>query len=290
MRDARFRRALSLAVDRHEINQVIYFGLALEGQNTILPQSPLYRPEYRNAWAEYDIAEANRLLDELGLKLGSDGVRQLPDGRPADLVVEDSGESTEKSDVLELIRDSWRKIGIRLFSRPMQLTLFRRRVFSGQTLMSMDKGVENGLATPDMSPAEFAPTSQQQLEWPKWGQYMETKGKAGEAPDLPGAVRLKNLYLAWLAAPDSAEHARVWHEMLRIWADEVYSIGTVAGVLQPVVVNARLRNVPADGIFNWDPGAQFGIYKPDGFWFDQSASPAASAEPEPPPIEARGGR
>jgi peptide/nickel transport system substrate-binding protein len=290
MRDARFRRALSLAVDRHEINQVIYFGLALEGQNTILPQSPLYRPEYRHAGAEYDIAEANRLLDELGLKTGSDGVRQLPDGRPADLVVEDSGESTEKSDVLELIRDSWRKIGIRLFSRPMQLTLFRRRVFSGQTLMSMDKGVENGLATPDMSPAEFAPTSQQQLEWPKWGQYMETKGKAGEAPDLPGAVRLKNLYLAWLAAPDSAEHARVWHEMLRIWADEVYSIGTVAGVLQPVVVNARLRNVPADGIFNWDPGAQFGIYKPDGFWFDQSASPAASAEPEPPPIEARGGR
>ena len=43
MRDVRFRRALSLAVDRHEINQAIYFGLAIEGQNTVLPQSPLYR-------------------------------------------------------------------------------------------------------------------------------------------------------------------------------------------------------------------------------------------------------
>ena len=143
--------------------------------------------------------------------------------------------------------------------------------------MSLDKGIENGLATADMSPWELAPTSQQQLEWPKWGQYAETNGTAGEAPDLPGAVQLKELYNSWLAAPNSDEHARIWHQMLRIWADEVYSIGTVAGVQQPVVVNARLRNVPTDGMFNWDPGAHFGIYKPDGFWFERAAPPAASA-------------
>jgi peptide/nickel transport system substrate-binding protein len=273
----RFRRALSLATNRHEINQVIYFGLANEGQNTVLPESPLYRPEYRSQWATYDIDEANRLLDLIGLKRGSDGMRHLRDGRPLDIVIEDSGESTEKSDVLELVRDSWRRIGIRLFSRPTQLTLFRRRVFSGQTLMALDKGVENGLATADMSPAEFAPTSQQQLEWPKWGQFAETKGTAGEPPDLPGAIRLKELYQSWLAAATSDEHARIWHEMLQIWADDVFSIGLIAGVLQPVVVNKRLRNVPSDGIYNWDPGAHFGFYKPDGFWLDQTAAPAASA-------------
>lgn len=276
MRDVRFRRALSLAVDRHEINQVIYFGLALEGQNTILPQSPLYRPAYRAAWASYDIPQANRLLDEIGLKRDG-GQRLLPDGRPLDLIVEDSGESTEKSDVLELIRDSWRQVGVRLFSRPMQLTLFRERVFSGKALMSFDRGIDNGLATPDMSPWEFAPTSQAQLEWPKWGQYAETKGKAGEPPDLPAAKTLEQDYKAWLAAPGTAGHAEIWHKMLGVWADEVYSIGTVGGVEQPVVVNNRLRNVPADGMFNWDPGAQFGIYKPDGFWFDRKAAPAASA-------------
>ena len=65
--------------------------------------------------------------------------------------------------------------------------------------------------------------------------------------------------------------------MLRLWADEVFSIGLVAGVQQPVVVNAQLRNVPEDGMYNWDPGAHFGLYKPDGFWFDQPPAPAASA-------------
>jgi peptide/nickel transport system substrate-binding protein len=213
----------------------------------------------------------------LGLERGSDGLRHLPDGRPLDIVVEDSGESVEKSDVLELIRDSWRLIGIRLFSRPSQLTLFRRRVFSGQTLMSLDKGIENGLATADMSPWELAPTSQQQLEWPKWGQYVESNRTAGEPPDLPEVTRLRELYKSWLGAASEDEHARVWHEMLGIWADQVYSIGLAAGVQQPVVVNARLRNVPTDGMYNWDPGAHFGVYKPDGFWFDRAAAPAASA-------------
>ena len=281
VRDVRFRRALSLATHRHEINQAIYFGLAIEGQNTVLPQSPLFRPEYRQAWAQYDIAEANRLLDEIGLARGSDGLRHLPDGRPLDIVVEDSGESREKGDVTELIRDSWQQVGIRLFTRPMQLTLFRRRVFSGQTLMSIAKGVENGLPTADMSPSEFAPTQQQQLQWPKWGQYFETKGLAGEPPDLPSAGQLLVLYETWLLTADSAERARIWHEMLRIWADEVFSIGIVAGVPQPVVVSTRLRNVPAEGMYNWDPGAHFGMYKPDTFWLDDTPAPAASVKTAP---------
>jgi len=276
--DLRFRRALSLAVNRHEINQAIYFGLAIEGQNTVLPQSPLYESRYRSTWAIFDVHEANRLLDLIGLtKRDSNGTRLLPDGRPMEIIVENSGESTEQSDVLELIRDSWQRIGIRLFAKPLQLTLFRRRVFSGETLMSIDKGIENGLATAAMSPWEFAPTSQQQLEWSKWGQYYETKGKAGESPDLPAALQLKELYENWLGAASQTDQSRIWHAMLQIWADEVFSIGTVAGVLQPVVVSERLHNVPEEGFYNWDPGAFFGIYKPDTFWLDASEGPAKSA-------------
>ena len=284
VRDIRFRRALSLAVNRHEINEVLYFGLAIEGQNTLLPKSPLYQPGLRSAWAQYDLGEANRLLDLIGLtKREGDGVRLLPDGRPMEIVVEDSGESTEQSDVLELIRDSWRHVGIRLFAKPLQLTLFRRRVFAGETLMSIDKGIENGLANASSSPWEFAPTSQQQLEWPKWGQYYETKGMAGEPPDLPSAVRLKELYQGWLGATSRQAQTQAWQEMLRIWADEVFSIGTVAGVLQPVVVSDNLRNVPEKGIYAWVPGAFFGIYRPDHFWFGPPSPAAKSASAARPP-------
>jgi peptide/nickel transport system substrate-binding protein len=30
-----------------------------------------------------------------------------------------------------------------------------------------------------------------------------------------------------------------------------------------------LRNVPIEGIYNWNPGAHLGIYMPDTFWFDE---------------------
>jgi len=73
--------------------------------------------------------------------------------------------------------------------------------------------------------------------------------------------------------------------MLQIWADQVFSIGTVAGVLQPVVVSEKLHNVPEEGFYNWDPGAFFGIFKPDTFWLDTFDSRAKSASSEAlPPV------
>jgi peptide/nickel transport system substrate-binding protein len=267
-RDARFRRALSLAINRHEINQVLYYGLAIEGNNIVHRRSPLFRPRYRSAWARFDLDEANALLDELGLtQRNARGIRLLPDGRPMNLVVETAGEDTEQTDVLSLVRDTWLAIGIKLFSKPMQREVFRNRIFAGESLVSIWGGLENAVPTADMSPRELAPTSQQQLQWPKWGQFFETKEEAGEAVDLPAAEELLRLNRAWASAPSSDARERIWHQMLAIHADQVFSIGIISAVPQPVVVSRELRNVPMKGIYNWEPGAHFGIYRPDTFWF-----------------------
>ncbi len=267
LRDVRFRRALSLAIDRSLVNQVLYFGLAIQSNNTVLPDSPLFREDYRERWARYDRKQAARLLDEMGLKRGKDGVRRLPDGRPLEIIVETAGESTEQTDVLELIRETWREVGIKLFSKPSQREAFRNRIFSGETVMSVWSGIENGLATPENSPDELAPTSQLQLQWPKFGQHFETGGKSGEPPDLPEVRELARLYRDWLAAPTSQERAKAWHAMLELHAEQQFTIGVVSGVPQPVVARASLVNVPDRGFYNWDPGAFFGIYRPDTFWF-----------------------
>ncbi|MBL8659923.1 MAG: ABC transporter substrate-binding protein [Rhodospirillales bacterium] len=267
MRETNFRRALSLAIDRDEVSQVIYFGLAKGAQDTVLPESPLYKPAYAEAWTDYDIAEANRLLDGLGLKRdGGNGPRRLADGRTMDLVVETAGEDQTQVDVLQLLHDSWAKIGINLLIKPEQRDLFRNRVFSGATQMSVWTGLENALPAADTVPRELAPTDQQQLSWPKWGQYVETDGRSGEPIDLPAANALARLYTDWEAAADEEARAAIWHEMLQIRADELFSIGVVRAVPQPVVVAHRLRNVPQDGVYNWEPGAYFGVYHPDAFW------------------------
>ena len=269
LRDVRFRRALSLAIDRHEINEVIYFGLVQPSNNTVLPQSPLFEKRFRDAWTKFDIQQANLLLDRIGLtKRDKRGIRLMPDGRPLEIVVDTAGESTEETDVLELIRDSWRKIGVALFTRPSQREVFRQRIFSGQSIMSTWSGLNNGIPTAEMSPEELAPLKQDQLEWPQWGNHVESKGKGGEPPALPEARELLALFEAWRRAETNTERDRIWRRMLEIHAEQQFTIGTVTGNLQPVVVSGVLRNVPAEGLYNWDPGAYFGMYRPDTFWFD----------------------
>ncbi len=283
LRDARFRRALSLAIDRREINLILYRGFAVQGNNTVDESSPLFRPELRERWAGFDLARANTLLDEAGLA-GRDpetGLRRLPDGRPLVIVVETAGETSEQADILELVHDSWLKAGIKLYTKPLQRETFRNRIFAGETLMSVWGGLENGTPGPNTSPAELAPTSQQQLQWPKWGQYYQNRGRTGEPCDEPIAAELLSLYGGWIEAP--GRRAAIWRRMLDIHADQVYTIGIAAAIPQPVVVNARLRNVPERGVYNWEPGAHLGIHRMDTFWFapeGPAPKPAAGAASE----------
>jgi peptide/nickel transport system substrate-binding protein len=268
IRDVRFRRALSLAVDRHEINQVVYFGLGREGNNTLLPQSPLYNDNYRTHWARFDLKTANALLDELGLtQRDGRGIRLLPDGRPLDVIVETAGEDVEHSDVLELVRDTWAQAGISLFIKPQTREVLRRRVMAGSTVMSVFYGIDNGIATAQFAPHEFVPTDEDQLNWPQWGIFHLAEGKAGQQCDLPEAQQLIRYYGDWVSAETDAQRTAAWKAILELSAEQVFSIGIVNSVPQPVVVSDRIRNVPEKAIYSWDPGGHFGVFHPDTFWF-----------------------
>jgi peptide/nickel transport system substrate-binding protein len=270
MRDVRFRRALSHAIHRHEVNQVVYFGLVLESNNTVLPESPLFRPRFQQASTEFDLDKANALLDQLGLtKRDSRGVRLMADGRPLEILIQTAGESTEQTDVLQLVHDSWLAVGVKLYSVPSTREVFRNRIFSGDAVMSIWTGLANALPTADSSPAELAPTNQYQYQWPKWGLYYESNGKSGEKPEDPVLNELLELNHQWRLASDKAEREKIWLRMLEIHSEQIFTIGIVSGVRHPVVVNNYLHNVPQKGFYDIKPSAYFGIYKPDTFWFSE---------------------
>ena len=267
-RDRRVRRALSLGIDREAISEFLYFGVADPANNTVLPESPLWSDEIGLAYTDHDVERAEALLDEAGLvDRNAEGIRLLPDGRPMEIIVETAGEDTEHTDVLELVASHWRAIGVKLLTKPSQREVLRNRIFAGDALMTIAKGIENGLATAEMSPGAYAPTSQIDYQWPKWGQYYETKGDAGVAVDMQGPERLFDLFEQWQVAAETEERREIWKEMLSIWSEGVYTLGLVSGVRQPVAVMPDLVNVPAEAVYNWDPGAHFGIYHPDTFWW-----------------------
>jgi peptide/nickel transport system substrate-binding protein len=266
-RDVRFRRALSVAIDREEMNQVLFIGLARPSNNTILPRSVLFKPEYATRWATYDPALANQLCDEIGLLArDAQGIRLLPDGRSATIVVESQSEQSEDSDALQLVAEHWKKVGIKLLVKQQTKENFRLRTVSGEALMTAYAGVVTAAPTPGTSPREFAPTMRGDLQWPKWGMYFESQGTQGEKCDMESACRLLDYLGEWQAATDEAGHRQAWEKILQTNADEVFSVGTVNGSRQPVVVGAKLRNVPRDGYYAWDPGGYIGLYQPDTFW------------------------
>jgi peptide/nickel transport system substrate-binding protein len=268
-RDVRYRRALSAALDRHILNNALLFGLGTEGNNTVMKQSPLYEEEFRTLNAAYNLDLANSLLDEIGLKeRDSAGIRQLKDGRILEIIVEVDGESSDIIDALQLVTEMWRDAGIKLFLKPQDRTILRQRSFAGQTVMVASQGMDNAVPTALMPPTELAPVRQEHFCWPKWGQYFETQGKNGEAPDMPEAQRLLTLYAAWLRSSDVEESARLWGEMLLLHAQNQFTIGTVAGELQPIVANVKLRNVPPKALFSWEPTSLMGIYRVDEFFME----------------------
>ncbi len=270
LRNTQFRCALSVGIDRKLVNKTLYLGLGRPTGNSVLQSSPLYDQENTHRWSKYDPTFANKLLDEVGLtEKDSEGFRLLPDGRRAEIIVETAGEDPDEIEMLQLVAETWKDIGIKLYPKPSQRDVLRERSYVGETVMTAWSGWDNGTPSAQMSPVELAPTKQDNLAWPKWGQYYETKGKSGEAPDIKAAERLLALYHEWEAASDEAERTKVWKDMLKIHAEESFIIGVVSSVRQPVVVWKKLRNVPKKGVYGWDPGSQFGIYRPDQFWIDQ---------------------
>ncbi|MGJ8555602.1 MAG: ABC transporter substrate-binding protein [Sulfitobacter geojensis] len=271
MRDVRFRRALSLGIDRRMINRALYFGLGNEGGMTALSSSPLFNETDLLAWSAMDIEAANALLDDMGLSNRNDaGIRTLPDGRPMEFVIETAGERQEVENALAIVTDTWREIGIKLVMRPLDRDILRNRVYAGVSMAAIWFGWDNGLPTAATSPKYLAPTNQEFFAWPKWGQYYATAGSAGEPPDIEAAKQLMQLADDWSHTTVPAERKAIWRAMLDIHADQQFAIGILSEAPQPVVISKRLRNVPEKAIWAYDPGAHFGVHRVDEFYFDDA--------------------
>jgi peptide/nickel transport system substrate-binding protein len=165
-----------------------------------------------------------------------------------------------------------------MYPRPTQRDLFRNRVYSGQSIMSVWSGHNNGLPVPGTSPDFLAPISQAQLQWPDWGLYAQSNGKNGSPIDLPEAKKLSTLLKEWRATKSEDEQTEIWHQMLDIYSRNLFTIGILNGTKQPVATAPNLRNVPEDGVFSFDPGGYFGVYNPETFWFDNTTDDRAAVQ------------
>ena len=270
-RDVRFRRALSLAIDREEINEVVYHGLATPRAYTVVPGCDYYEEEFEKAYAQFDLKEANRLLDEIGLKWDKKHEYRLrPDGNRLTWTIEYYPVWGPRTPVSELVKEYWRSVGINVFLKEISGELGQQRYPGNEVAMGnwVGCGATNTMFV--LWPSWLWATH---IGWedtwcPEWSRWYQTKGGEGEEP--PQIIkRLQHLYDEIQITMDDKKRIQIGKEALRIHAENVYSIGTVGLAPRLVIAKNNLRNIPEEKIY-WDWDSLFGHYNhPGQFFFKQ---------------------
>ncbi|MGC8972295.1 MAG: ABC transporter substrate-binding protein [bacterium] len=250
-RDVRFRRAMSLAINREELNQMLYFGLGVPRQTTVIPQSPYYEESFGNAYIKYDPETANKLLDEMGLKRGPDGYRLRPDGKRLEILLEHVPDATATR-LGEMLVRYWDAIGVKVAVKEIARELQSPRAMGNLIQMGFWTGDRCAFLFP-LEPYWWVPMNYGwENTWcPLWAQWYATNGKAGEEP--PKEVKkLITLWEKMQTTLSDKERIRLGKEILKSNAENLWTIGTIGLTPQPIIAKNYLRNIPAEGLWGYD--------------------------------------
>ncbi len=237
----KFRKALSLAVNRDEINDIYAFGQSVVRQAAFPKASPFYDEEWAEAYADYDIARANEMLDEIGLEKGSDGIRLLSDGRKLTINLMDSDGANVKS--LELLKVYWEKIGVDLLIKTPERSLFETRLESGNY-----EALRWGFDTrdrPDIMGKGWAPDKNNKWAAP-WGpgysEWLNTDGASGEEPPA-GVLRMNEILTTLPTIVDFDTRKELMQEVVDFHKEQILIIGISGPMPAPFIYNQDLGNV-----------------------------------------------
>ncbi len=247
--DLRFRQAMSLAINREEINELVYLGQGEPMQAT--PAEPLtvtfVSEEQKKYMIEYDPERAKALLDEMGLKdTDGDGVRERPDGKPLIVRIVYSNQGAPVR-LHELVRDYWGAVGVRVDLKEVSSDEYRAAANNNELDLTVWKndGTSGPAISQDISrlvpPFGFYFNPGTGFLWARW---KRTGGKEGiEPPDE--VKRLWELAEKFIQLPlGSEESNRIGAEIVDIHVKNLWKIGTVGNVPGPVYHKNILRNFP----------------------------------------------
>jgi len=238
--DPRFRIALSHAIDRREINEIVYYGQCTPRQDTVNRVCSFFAPQFETAHIEYDPHKAEQILDEIGLKRkGPAGWRTLPSGRTL-VITQDVNAMEPYLKTAALVKEYWEAVGVLLNYRVARGGLIFLRVAGNRHDVV---GWPNDCATDVMMLNE--PLYGISYWAPLWYRWLSRKGRQGQGEEPPQYI--KDYYDLWekmRRTADDAERTRLGKEILRGQAENLWGIGTVGETLSPVIVSTRLHNVP----------------------------------------------
>ncbi|MEI7713733.1 MAG: ABC transporter substrate-binding protein [Rhodospirillales bacterium] len=247
---ADFRRALSIAIDREQLNQAFWLGLGTPGSGVpseIMPESP--GKEWISKWSDFDPVKANAMLDAIGLtKKDRDGYRLRPDnGERLRLQIDVAQTLTPTWPAqVEMVIQQWRAVGIAADPRLLERSLFFARVRNDQhqVVIFSNSGSESLFLYPILAlPVDPAGS----LMGTAYSQWFASGGTSGTKPDDLDLLHIYELMRSAPSQPEAERNATA-QEIWRLVADKKWQIGLVGqapGSQGSRIVSDRLENIPA---------------------------------------------
>ncbi len=247
--DLRFRQAMSLALNRDEINEVVYLGQGRPMQAT--PADPrtvtFVTEDHLTAFIEYDPDRAKSLLDEMGLvDSDGDGFREKLDGSPLVLLIQYSNQGAPVR-LHELVKDYWEAVGIRADLKEVTSDEYREQANNNDLDLTVWRNDNTSGVTISGNTVRFIPPFGSYFnpgtgfEWDNW---MNSDGAEGIEPP-EDVKRLYELSTEWLQySLGSEESNRIGAEIVDIHVQNLWKIGIVGDLSEPVVHHNTLANFP----------------------------------------------
>jgi peptide/nickel transport system substrate-binding protein len=245
-----FRRALSLGIDRDQLNEIFWLGVGTPG-SPVPAEDTTYSPgpEWRKKWSVLDVKQANQLLDKIGLtSKDSEGYRQRTDGKGR-LRIElltPAAAFIPMTQIAEMIKEQWKKIGIQAEVKEVERSLFFTRIANNEHQIAIWQN--DGSEVLYLFPLHALPVTpfQALLGHPiaRWYASNGTEGKPPKDPQLLKAIEM------FRSAPSKKpeEQRKIAQEIWKILVDEQFSIGTVGqspAMMGVRIVSKRMGNIPA---------------------------------------------
>jgi ABC-type dipeptide/oligopeptide/nickel transport system permease component/ABC-type transport system substrate-binding protein len=258
--DSRFRKALSLAINRPAIIKAEYNNLGEPAQCAPGPASYFYEPTVYKGYTDFDPDAADRLLDEIGLaQRDYEGYRTFSDGTRMTFFL-NVASSIASPGITQLVVDDWARVGIRVVPRIRNRRLFYTERMGLQHDLNVWLG--NSEFIPIVSPRYFMPNTSAcnfAIGYARWfqrgGLYGDPRAEAPQCIEPPpdsDCRRVLELYDRACAFSDPAQQKQIFDEILRINADNLWTINVSTPPPTLVIVKNGFRNVPRNAVSCWE--------------------------------------
>ncbi len=271
--DVRFNRAMSLAMNRDEINEIVYLGQGTPMQG--VPAEPktvsFISDDVLNKDIAYDVEGAKALLAEMGLSdSDGDGTLERPDGKPLVIRLVYSSQGVPVK-MMELVRDYWTAVGVRVDLK--EVTSDEYRASGNNNDLDLTTWKYDGNAGPTISQdtTVFVPPFGDFFNpgtGAKWATWKQTDGAEGVEPpaDIQKLWDLSERFIQAEFGSDTSNE--IGAEIVKIHTDNMLKIGTVGDIVAPFLWRNDLQNVKPIKSKTYDFYWTY-PYRPSQWWLEQ---------------------